>query len=70
MDFVHVFVGLKRSEECKALGGKRLQGAVDARRRVCRRTLSYFKCPETQQMRFPVRAYNFVVGEQTLDYRC
>ena len=31
-------------------------GAVDARRRARRRTLPYFKCPVTPQMRCPVNA--------------
>jgi hypothetical protein len=42
----------------KATGlGMRLQGAADARRRACRRTILYFNCPGTKQMRCPVNAY-------------
>ena len=44
-------------ETPKTSCGKRLQGAMDARRRACRRTFPCFKCPETQQMRGPVNAY-------------
>jgi hypothetical protein len=54
---MYLFTGLKRPGNSKPSHRKRLQGAVDARRRACRRTHSYFKCPGTKQMRCPVNAY-------------
>ncbi len=47
----YLFTGLKRSRNSKPSHRKRLQGAADARRRARRRTLLYFKCPGTKQMR-------------------
>jgi len=54
---LYLFTGLKRLERSEPWHGKRFQGAVDARRRVCRRTFLYFKCPVTKQMRYPENAY-------------
>jgi hypothetical protein len=57
----YVFTGMKCLKIPKSSCGKRLQGAVDARRRACRRTLPYFKYPATPQMRCPVNAYILLI---------
>ena len=55
---LYLFTGLKRLKSSEPLHDKRLQGAVDVRRRAFRRTILYFKCPATKQMRYTVDAYS------------